>query len=206
MTKDPEVYFQEGCGRCVLGGTPDCKVHSWSAVLALARAIILKSGLYEEAKWGMPVYSYQGKNVLMLAAFKEYVSISFFKGALLKDEYKILVEGGPNSREAMLFKCTSAAELSTHHQALLELIFQSIEVEKAGLKVPKLDASQLKLPEELLRRFEADAEYKAAFYNLTPGKQRGYSIYFSQAKQESTLLDRIDKMKFKVLLGKGYMD
>ena len=66
-----DQYLTEGCGRCKLFQTPNCKVHRWSEELLLLRSIILQTGLTEELKWSMPCYTLNGKNILMLAAFKD---------------------------------------------------------------------------------------------------------------------------------------
>ena len=104
MNTSVENYFIEGCGRCPLGGTADCKVHSWSEALDVLRHMILESGLKEECKWGIPCYTYNDKNVMTLSAFKDYCAISFFKGSLLNNLDDLLVKPGPNSQAARLIK------------------------------------------------------------------------------------------------------
>lgn len=104
-------YFAEGCGRCPLGGTPDCKVHNWTAEMRLLRAILLDRGLTEEVKWSVPCYTFQNSNVLIMSAFKEFCALSFFKGALLKDAHEILDKPGENSQAARLIRFTSVQEI-----------------------------------------------------------------------------------------------
>ena len=135
MNKSADNYFIEGCGRCALGGTPACKVHTWEAELALLRSLILESGLEEESKWGMPCYSLKGKNVILLSAFKAYCSINFFKGVLLNDESGVLVKPGENSQSVRLLKFTSVEEIKAIVADIKEYIYEAIEVEKANLKV-----------------------------------------------------------------------
>ncbi|HEY9117605.1 MAG TPA: DUF1801 domain-containing protein, partial [Roseivirga sp.] len=149
MTTSVETYLLEGCGRCSLGGTPDCKVHQWTYELKQLRAIVLESGLTEESKWGVPCYTHQGSNVLMISAFKEYCSLSFFKGVLLKDDQGILQKQGENSQSARLIKFTNPQQVAEQADILRAYIFEAIEVEKAGLKVDFKAKDQLDYPEEL---------------------------------------------------------
>jgi uncharacterized protein YdeI (YjbR/CyaY-like superfamily) len=206
MNTSVENYFLEGCGRCPLGGTPECKVHSWTNELAKLRKIILQTGLQEECKWGVPCYTLNGANVLILSAFKNYCSISFFKGSLLPDPKKILTKPGENSQAARLIKITDAKEILKLEEDIRASIFEAIEVEKAGLKVEFKKSTDLELVEEIQQKLEDDPSFKAAFEALTPGRQRGYNIYFSQAKQSSTRISRIEKTMQKIFEGKGWND
>lgn len=205
MTRDVETYLQEGCGRCTLGGTPDCKVHLWTRELQALRRIVLSSGLTEESKWGVPTYTLNGKNVLLIAAFKDNCRISFFKGSLLRDDHKVLEKEGKNSQVGRMISFTSADQILETEPILLDLIQQAIEVEKAGLQ-PEKPVSREPIPEELQQRFEEMPELKAAFDNLTPGRQRGYILYISGAKQSATRLKRVDKYIPNILDGKGIHD
>lgn len=205
MNKSVEHYFLEGCGRCPLGATPDCKVHTWTLELKQLRQILLDTGLNEEAKWGAPCYTYQGKNVLMLSALKDYTCISFFKGSLLKDELNLLLKPGPNSQAARLIKFIDTQKIKMLEDQIKAYVFEAIEIEKQGLKVEfkkELDA----LPKEVESRFDEDAFLKTAFESLTPGRQRAYIIYFAQAKQEKTRMARIEKCMPMIMAGIGLHD
>ncbi|MEN2280874.1 DUF1801 domain-containing protein [Algoriphagus sp. SE2] len=206
MNTSAENYFINGCGRCPLGGTPQCKVHSWANELAQFRKIILQTGLQEESKWGVPCYTLNGANVLILSAFKKYCSISFLKGSLLQDRKKILTKPGENSQAARLIKITDVKEILKLEEDIRAYILEAIEVEKAGLKVEFKDNTNLEFVEELQQKLEDDPSFKAAFEALTPGRQRGYNIYFSQAKQSSTRISRIEKSMGKIFEGKGWND
>ena len=208
MVLNPKVdnYFIEGCGRCSLVGTPQCKVHSWQVEMQHLRMILNDCGLVEDLKWSMPCYTFQGKNVVMLAAFKEYCSISFFKGALLKDEHSILVKQGENSQVTRLFKATDIQRVIENELFLKAYILEAIEIEKSGQKVELKDNTTLDLPEELLEKFKEMPAFQAAFQALTPGRQRGYQIHFSQPKQAQTRTARIEKYREQIMDGKGFYD
>lgn len=206
MNNKVDLYLSEGCGRCSLGGTPQCKVHSWTQEMEYLRDLILVSGLTEEVKWGVPCYTFKNKNVLILAAFKDYCSISFFKGALLEDSYSLLEKPGENTQAARLIKFTNLEEIYQKEETLKEYIRESILVEEKGLKVDFKKAGDFETPAELAKKLEADPVYKKAFYALTPGRQRGYLLYFSQPKQSATRETRIEKCREKIFLGKGLND
>lgn len=206
MNRQVDMYLIDGCGRCHLGGTPECKVHSWKKELALLRSIILDTGLNEELKWGMPCYTFQKNNVLILAAFKHYCSISFFKGSLLKDPEGVLNKPGENSQAARLFKFTNVKEIVKLENTIKTYIQEAVEIEKAGLKVNFKKVSEFKVPEEFQNKLNEMPVLKKAFYSLTPGRQRGYLLYFSEAKQAKTREARIEKYLDKILNGKGITD
>lgn len=201
-----DLYLADGCGRCSLYGTPECKVHSWTKELVALRQIILACGYTEELKWSMPCYTIDGKNVLILTAFKDFCSLNFFKGSLIKDHNNVLVRAGENTEAARLFKFTNIKEVIEQEDIIKAYLFEAIEIEKSGLKVPKKDATSLELPEELIDIFQHNPDVKAAFDALTPGRQRGYQIHFSGAKQSTTRLARIEKYIPHILAGKGFHD
>ncbi len=205
MTTKVDAYLLEGCGRCPLGGTPDCKVHRWTTELNLLRDIVLDCGLTETAKWGVPCYTLDGANVLLLGAFNDYCSISFFKGVLLKETGHILVKPGPNSQVARVAKFTDITEIEAQVDQLRACIYEAIEVEKAGLQVP-IERNPEPIPAELEQRFAEDPTLQSAFDALTPGRQRGYLIYFSAPKQAKTREARIEKCVGKILNGEGLHD
>ncbi|WP_288373209.1 YdeI/OmpD-associated family protein [uncultured Algoriphagus sp.] len=205
MNKSVDNYFIEGCGRCPLGGSPDCKVHSWTSELALLRKTVLSCGLKEESKWGVPCYTYQDNNILILSAFKDYCSLSFFKGSLLKDDKKLLVKPGPNSQATRLFKFKTLREILDIENEVKAYIHESIELEKTGQKI-HFQKNPEPIPEEFEAELERDPVLKTAFEALTPGRQRGYILYFSQPKQSKTRTGRIEKCKPMILSGIGMND
>jgi uncharacterized protein YdeI (YjbR/CyaY-like superfamily) len=204
--KNPEIdnYLAEGCGRCPFGGTVDCKVHNWPQELAQLRRIVLSCGLAEELKWSVPCYTFQHKNILIVSAFKHYASISFFKGALLKDPYQLLEKPGENSQAGRLIKFTAYDDILAQEDILKTYIYEAIEVEKAGLEVSLKKTDAYSMPEELTLKLTEDPDFKKAFELLTPGRQRGYLLHFSQPKQAKTRLARIEKCRDKIFNGKGF--
>ncbi len=203
MIQEVDTFLKDGCGRCKLYRTPDCKVHSWHDELLELRRIVLSTELKEEYKWSQPCYTIDGKNVLIVTAFKQYACISFFSGSLLSDDQNKLVIPGQNSQAARQLRFTSVDEVLAAEQLIKEYVHEAIQNERAGRKV-KYNKEPEALPQELVERFEYDIEYKNAFEGLTPGRQRGYLIHFSQAKQSATRANRIEKSREKVLLGKGW--
>jgi len=203
MIKDPNDYFIDGCGRCSLHGTDQCKVRTWADSLVLLREIMLRSGLDEEAKWGQPTYTLKGKNVAMIFSFKDSCGISFFKGILLQDDAKILVPAGANSNVARLLKIASAAQVAELEPHIHAYIAEAIALEKSGAKVPK-PTEREPMPETLIHWLENDPQLQTAWDLLTPGRQRSYILHVGSAKQEQTQLNRIEKCIPKIYAGKGF--
>lgn len=199
-----DLYLEDGCGRCSLAATPQCKVHKWTNELKLLREIVLESGLEEQVKWGMPCYTLKNKNILMIAAFKDYCSINFFKGSLLQDSEQLLVNAGENSQQAKLFKVQNINQITDNRTHLRNYIFEAIEIEKAGLKTTAKKVSDFEFPIEFLEKLNADSNLKKAFESLTPGRQKSFLIHFNQAKQSKTKISRIEKAIPSILKGKGF--
>ncbi|WP_115867259.1 YdeI/OmpD-associated family protein [Marinoscillum furvescens] len=205
MTTDIATYLAEGCGRCSLGGTPQCKAVQQVDILKALREIVLGTGLEETVKWGSPCYTLSGKNVVMVSAMKTHCVVSFMKGVLLDDPHGLLEKPGPNSTVGKVMRFASVEEVVTHGEALQDYLQAAIAVEKSGKKVPK-SSPQEKVPEELHAALEADPALKSAFEALTPGRQRGYILQISAAKQSKTRQSRIAKYTPMILAGKGLHD
>ncbi|MFM2206436.1 MAG: hypothetical protein RL213_411 [Bacteroidota bacterium] len=201
-----DIYLADGCGRCSMAATPACKVNQWRTVLKRLRAIALSTGLKEERKWGVPCYTYEGKNVIMLGAFKEYASIMFFKGALLEDTAAILTRQTENVQATRQIRITGLSALRPIEQLIKEYFLSAIALEKTGAKVTYKKATEYPVPEELLQAFRDNPQLKRAFYALTPGRQKGYLLYFAGAKQSQTRSGRITKHTQRILSGKGLDD
>lgn len=205
VNKSVDNYFIEGCLRCPLGGTPDCKVHSWTIELKFLRKLINDTKLNEESKWGVPCYTFQDSNVISISAFKEYCSINFFKGVLLTDAKSLLQKPGKNSQSARLIKFTKLDDIKNMVDDITALINEAIEVEKKGLKVT-IKKTPESMPEELTKKLAADPVFRSSFEALTPGRQRGYILHFSSPKKISTRISRIEKSVPKILNGEGMHD
>ncbi|MFN0278323.1 MAG: YdeI/OmpD-associated family protein [Pyrinomonadaceae bacterium] len=206
MNSTVDAYLAAGCGRCPLGNTPDCKVHNWREELENLRSFVLDCGLTEEVKWGVPCYTFEGKNILIVAALKDYCAVSFFKGSLLKDLKGLLVSPGENSQAAKMFRFTDVRKILEMEPVVKAYIHEAVEVEKAGLKVPFKPISEHKIPEELQKKLDEDPAFSSAFNALTPGRQRGYIIHFSQPKQSKTREARIEKYMPQIFNGIGMHD
>lgn len=176
----------------------------WQSAYKQLRKIILDCGLIEELKWGVPCYTHNGKNVVLIHGFKDYCALLFHKGALLKDTEGILVQQTENVQSARQIRFTGEAQIQEMEPILKTYLYEAIEVEKAGLQVKLKKTSEFEMPEELQTKLDTDTEFKTAFEALTPGRQRGYMLYFSQPKQSKTRISRIEKSFPKILDGKGY--
>ena len=182
------------------------KSKNWKEELTKLRSIVLSCGLSEEVKWYQPCYSFNGTNLIILGSFKEFCTLSFFKGVLLKDEKKILEFPGENSQSAKIVKFTNVNQINELETTLKDYINEMIELEKSGAKVTFKKIEEQKLPEELEGIFNQDKDFENAFKALTPGRQRAYLLHFSSAKQSATRIARIEKVKPQILAGKGLND
>jgi len=169
------------------------KAKKWREEFEKLRMICLDSGLTDELKWGKPCYSYQKSNVVLIHGFKEYCALLFMKGALLKDPNGILVQQTENVQAARQIRFTNVREIVEMEPILKAYITEAIEVEKAGLEVDYKKTSEFVIPEEFQNRLDESPALKTAFKALTPGRQRGYILYFSAAKQSKTREARIEK-------------
>lgn len=182
------------------------KATTWQKEMILLRNICLDCGLTETYKWMHPCYTFQNSNVVLIHGFKEYCALLFHKGALLKDTHDILIQQTENVQAARQIRFTNLSEIETLKTTIREYIFEAIEVEKAGLKVPMKTTSEFNFPQELQNKFDENPDLKSAFEALTPGRQRGYLLHFSQAKQSKTRESRIEACIPKILIGKGLQD
>ena len=182
------------------------RAKKWKPEMTLLREICQDCGLTEEFKWMHPCYTYQGKNIVLIHGFKEYCALLFHKGALLKDTDKILIQQTQNVQSARQIRFTGLQEIIDLKPTIKAYIFEAVEVEKAGLEVPMKKTSEFKMPDEFKEALDKDPDLKTAFQSLTPGRQRGYLLYFSQAKQSATRANRVEKLIPKILQGKGLND
>ena len=182
------------------------EAEQWREEFKKLRRIILDCGLTEELKWGKPCYSFQDGNVVLIHGFKEYCALLFMKGALLKDSKGILVQQTENVQAARQIRFTNVQEIVKLEPALKTYVKQAIEVEKAGLKVDYKKTSEFKVPEEFQRQLNGNPALRSAFEALTPGRQRGYLLYFSAPKQSQTRESRVEKCIPLIFDGMGLND
>jgi uncharacterized protein YdeI (YjbR/CyaY-like superfamily) len=202
-TSNVDSYLQDGCGRCDDYRTPACKVHRWADCLVALREQLARSGLVETMKWGCPCYTLDGKNVAMIAAFRESCALSFFRGAALPDPDGLLESAGPNSHHARLVRFTTLEQVTTRAEALGRLLAAAVAHERSGVK-PTRAPAQDPVPEELQRRLDTDEALRAAFGALTPGRQRSHVLHVSGAKQTETRARRVERCAEDILAGRGF--
>ena len=181
------------------------KAKKWQEELEKLRMIILDCQLTEELRWGKPCYTFQKSNIVLIIGFKEYCALLFCKGVLLNDANGILIKPGENTQAARQIRFTNVREIVEMEPILKTYIHEAIEAEKTGLKVT-LKKNPEPVPKELQNKLDEIPALKAAFDALTPGRQRGYILYFSGAKQSKTRESRVEKCMRQILDGKGLND
>ena len=182
------------------------KAQKWQEELEKLRMIILDCQLTEELKWGVPCYTFQKSNIVLIHVFKEYCAVLFFKGALLNDANGILIQQTVNVQAGRQIRFTNIREIVEKETILRDYIYEAIEVERAGLKVNFKKNTELIFPEEFQKKSDEIPALKTVFAELTPGRQRAYILYFSAPKQSKTRESRIEKCIPQILNGKGLND
>ena len=182
------------------------KAEKWQEEIKKLRTVVLDCPLTEELKWGVPCYTFQKSNVVLIHVFKEYCALLFVKGALLSDPIGILIQQTENVQAARQIRFTNVKEIVKLKTSLKAYIQEAIEVEKAGLKVDLKKTTEFNMPEEFLNKLDEMPALKEAFDALTPGRQRAYLLYFSAPKQSKTRAARVEKCMQPILEGKGLND
>ena len=182
------------------------KAQKWQKELEKLRTIILDCQLTEELKWGVPCYSFQESNIVLIHVFKEYCALLFIKGALLHDDNGILIQQTKNVQAGRQIRFTNVGEIVEMETILKVYIYEAIEVEKVGLKVNFKKTTEFIISEEFQNKFDEIPALKTAFDALTPGRQRAYILYFSEPKQSKTRESRVEKCMQQILNGKGLND
>ena len=182
------------------------KAGKWQEETIKIRKIMLDCNLTEEFKWGKPCYTFQNNNIVIIQAFKEYFALGFFKGALLKDAYSLLVKAGENTQAGRQMRFLDVKDIEQKEAVIKSYLYEAIEAENAGLKVEFKKNTVLVFVEELINMIDKNAAFKTAFEALTPGRQRAYNMFFSEAKQSATRVARIEKYIPRILNGKGIND
>lgn len=191
MNPNVDFYFQKG---------------KWQKEIKELRIIVLSCGLVEELKWGCPCYTFEGRNIVLIHVFKNYCAILFFKGALMNDPEGILIQQTKNVQSARQIRFTDDKEIVKMAPAIKSYIYEAIEIEEAGLKVPLKKTKDYLIPEEFQNQLDKMKGLKDAFGSLTPGRQRAYIFYFSQPKQSKTREARVEKSIPQILNGRGLDD
>lgn len=182
------------------------KTDQWRKEFGALRTIVLECGLTEELKWGQPCYAFQKSNIVIIQGFKDYCALLFFKGVLLSNADGLLIQQTAYVQSARQIRFTNTKQIWDVKQEIKSHIFEAIEVEKAGLKVEMKKTSDYEVAEEFQQKIDELPMLKAAFKKLTPGRQRNYLTYFSDAKQAKTRAARVEKYIPKIISGKGLND
>ena len=177
----------------------------WKAEIAEMRRVLADFEMKEERKWGKPTYTVDGKNIVIIQGFKEYIGLGFFQGAVLKDPEKVLVQLG-RVHAARVMKFTSVKDIKARAATIEAYVREAIAAEKAGLRMKPKKTSDIPVPEELTERFRRDPRFKRAFEALTPGRQRSYLYHFAGAKKSATRVARIEKAMPAILEGRGFLE
>lgn len=182
------------------------RAKTWREVMETLRPVLLDSPLTEELKWGKPCYTLEGANVVLMVAFKDYCALLFAKGSLLKDPKGLLVAPTENTQATRQLRLTSVEQAAKLRATVKAYINDAIAVEKSGQEVVYKKVSEFPVPEELTAALAKSPTFKHAFESLTPGRQRGYLLHFSGAKQAQTRESRIEKCRPLIMSGKGLHD
>ena len=182
------------------------KAKKWQQEFTKLRTIILDCELSEELKWGCPCYTFENRNVLLIHGFKEYCALLFFKGALLRDAKRILIQQTENVQAARQIRFRNVREVVELEPVLKAYIHEAREAEQAGLQVNFKKTAEFRMPEEFQKKLDEIPALKTAFAALTPGRQRAYLLHFSQPKQSKTRESRVEKCVPQILDGKGLND
>ena len=182
------------------------KASKWQEEYSLLRNIILDCGLIEALKWGVPCYSHQQDNIVLIHGFKEYCAVLFFKGVLLQDAAGIFIQQTEHVQSARQIRFTNIEEIKTQKNSLKAYIYEAIEIEKAGLQVAFKKPEEFKVAEEFQQKLAEMPALKKAFAALTPGRQRAYLLHFSAPKQAKTRMSRVEHCVPMILDGKGLTD
>lgn len=205
MITDVEDFFTKGCGRCERFATPDCSIRKWETGLNNLRRICRSMDLEEAVKWGHPCYSFAGRNIAILGAFREEFLIGFMNAALMKDPEGILEKRGPNTQYPHMILLRDNDQVKELEPVIRAYLTEAKGYAEAGIKPPKIERD-ICLPDELIEAMDSDPELAEAFHALTPGRQRSYVFNLNSAKQSATRISRIAKFREKIISGKGALE
>jgi len=205
MITDPDDFFTKGCGRCPRFATSDCSTRRWIDGLNHLRRICLDLGLEETVKWAHPCYLHAGRNIALFGAFRVDFRLSFMNPGLLEDTEGVLEPQGPNSRTPSMIRFTAVGQVAEQEPVIRAYLRQLMDHAEAGTRPPKQDR-EIDMPDELTEALDADAELAEAFQALTPGRRKSYFYALNQAKQSATRVARIEKLRGRIIAGKGALE
>ncbi|MCF4102472.1 DUF1801 domain-containing protein [Gillisia sp. M10.2A] len=182
------------------------ELHSkWENHLTSLKQLLETTKLTENIKWGAPVYTLKGKNVIGMGAFKNHCALWFFQGVLLKKHTKLLVnaqEGKTKALRQIRFELDDKIEA----EEVIKYIEEAIQLQEQGKIIKPNLKKKLNLPIEMKDLFVKEVELKDAFFSLTPGKQREYADYIMEAKRPETKQRRLEKISPMIRLSIGLHD
>ncbi len=205
MITDIEDFFTKGCGRCERFATPDCSTRLWIDGLNELRRICLEAGLVETVKWAHPCYMHEGRNIVIIGAFRGDFRLTFFNAALMKDPEGVLEKQGQNTRHPDMIRFVSNDAVATMEPVIRSYLKEAMGYAEAGIKPPK-EQSDIELPDELIEALDSDPELAEAFHDLTPGRKKSYVINLGSVKKSETRAARIAKFRNHILAGKGALE
>ena len=178
----------------------------WKEELLAIRKILLETELVEDYKWSTPCYTHNNKNIVIIAPFKTYFALSFFNATAINDSANLLIRAGANTQTGRQLRFKDSTEILDQKGIIKKYIKEAISIQDTNILETTKPAAPLVEVEELNTVFKTDVAFKKAFQALTPGRQRGYVIYFSGAKQSETRVTRIEKYRDRILSGIGITD
>jgi len=205
MITDPDVFFQDGCGRCNRFTTPDCSARLWAAGLADLRALCLGAGLTEVAKWGHPTYMFAGRNIAIFGAHRGDMRLTFFNAALLRDPDGVLEKQGPNTQNPDMICFRSPSEVAEKAPIVKAYLAEAMGYASAGI-LPEKTPREVEMPPELIEALDCDAELAEAFAALTQGRQKSWAFHLNTTQKPATRVARIARARDKILAGKGALE
>ncbi len=172
----------------------------WQVELKQLRKILDSTQLEEEVKWGAPCYTYRGKNIVGMGAFKSYVGLWFHQGALLEDKQKVLINAQEGKTKALRqWRFENRRDIkATQIKAYVK---EAIALVDEGKEIKPDRAKPVTIPPELEKAFKKNKKARTCFDSLTKGKQREYTDYIAGAKRDETKAKRIEKI-FPMILDK----
>jgi uncharacterized protein YdeI (YjbR/CyaY-like superfamily) len=182
------------------------KPQAWLSEMQLLREIARDTGLEETFKWGWPCYALAGQNVVLIHAFKDYCAYLLFKGSLMADPENLLIQQTENVIGRRQMRFTSLAEIKDRTPVIRAYLDEAIRVEQSGAEVVFRKTDEFPMPAEFSQALDADGALRAAFEGLTPGRQRGYLLFFAAPKLEKTRVARVEKMIPRIMDGLGLDD